>query len=87
MVFSFQILLEIFFPEDNLIRFEMCAIWDVPGKNNNDENKKDATFPVNLFCSSFYQKMEWTKWLQLGKGVSNTSLINLLSFNSISTSA
>ena len=53
MVFSLQILLEIFFPEDNLIRFEMCAIWDVPGKNNNDENKKDATFPVNLFCSSF----------------------------------
>ena len=48
----------------------MCAIRDVPGKNNNDESNNNATFLTNLFCSSFYQKMEWTKWLQLG--VSNT---------------
>ena len=50
----------------------MGAIWDVPGKNNNDENNTDASFLANLFRASFYQKMGWTKWLQLGKGVSNT---------------
>ena len=48
---------KIFFP-DNLIRFEMCAIWGLPGKNNNYENNIDATFLGNLFRSSFYQKME-----------------------------
>ena len=48
------------------------AIRDVPGKNNDDENNNDATFLAKLFCSSFYQKMEWTRWLQLGRGVSNT---------------
>ena len=68
-----QILLEIFFPEDNLIRFEILkAIWDLPGNNNDDENNNDATFLAKLFCSSFYQKMEWTKWIQLGRGVSYT---------------
>ena len=50
----------------------MCAICDVPGKNNNDENNNNATFLANLFRSSFYQKMEWTKCLQPGRGVSNT---------------
>ena len=35
----------------------MCAIWDVPSKNN-DENNIDPTFLVNLFRSSCYQKME-----------------------------
>ena len=50
----------------------MCAIWDVPGKNNNNENNIDPTFLAKLFRSSLYQKMEWTKWLQLGMGVSNT---------------
>ena len=56
MVFSLQILLEIFFPEDNLIRFEMCAIWDVPGKNSNDENNIDATFLANLFLHLYIKK-------------------------------
>ena len=51
-----QILLEIYFLEDNLIRFEMCAIWDVPSKNNNNESNIDATFQANLFRSLFYQK-------------------------------
>ena len=47
-----QILLEIFFPEDNLIRFEILkAIWDLPGNNNDDENNNDATFLAKLFCS------------------------------------
>ena len=36
----------------------MCDIWDVPGENNNDENNNYATFLVNLFRPSFYQKME-----------------------------
>ena len=50
-----QILLEIFFPEDNLIRFEILkAIWNVPSKNNNDENNKDAPFLAKLFHSSRY---------------------------------
>ena len=54
-----QILLEIFFPEDNLIRFEILkAIWDVPGKNNNDKNNTDTAFLTTLFRSSFYRKME-----------------------------
>ena len=44
----------------------------MPGKNNNDENNNDATFLAKLFRSLFYQKMEWTKWLQLGRGASNT---------------
>ena len=48
------------------------AIWGKPGKNNNDENNNDATFLAKLFRSLFYQKMEWTKWLQLGRGASNT---------------
>ena len=51
-------LLEIFFPGDNLIRFEMIkAVWYVPGKNNNNENSNDATFLAKLFRSSFYWKM------------------------------
>ena len=49
----------------------MCDIWDVPGENNNDENNNYATFLVNLFRSSFYQKMEWAKLLQLRVGLSN----------------
>ena len=44
-----QIILEIFFPEDNLIRFEILkTIWDVPFKSNNDENNNYATFLANL---------------------------------------
>ena len=62
-----------FFPEHNLIRIEILkAIWDRPGKNNDDENNNDAIFLAKLFRSLFYQKMEWTKWLQLGRGASNT---------------
>ena len=58
-----------FFPEDNLIRFEILkAIWGVPGKNNSDKNDTDTAFLAKLFRSSLYQKMEWTKWLQLGRG-------------------
>ena len=68
-----QILLEIFFPEDNLIRFEILkVIWYVPGKNNNNENNNYTTFLNKFFCLSFYWKMGWTRWLQLGRGVSNT---------------
>ena len=64
---------EIFFPEGNLIRFEILkVIWNKLGKNNNDENNNDATFLAKLFRSSFCRKMEWTKWLQLRRGVSNT---------------
>ena len=37
----------------------MCAIWDVPSKNNDDESNIDATFQANLFRSLFYQK--WKK--------------------------
>ena len=60
-----QIILEIFFPEDNLIRFEILkTIWDVPFKSNNDENNNYATFLANLL-------MEWMKWSQLWKGVRN----------------
>ena len=36
----------------------MGAIWDVPGKNNNDENNTDASFLANLFRASFYQKWD-----------------------------
>ena len=50
----------------------MCAIWDVPGKINNDQNNNHVTFLANLFRSSYYQKMEWTKLLQFGIGVTNT---------------
>ena len=30
----------------------------MPGKSNNDENNNDATFQINLFRLSFYQKVE-----------------------------
>ena len=43
----------------------MCAIWDVPGKNNNDENDNDATFLANLFRSS---KNEMNEMITTGKG-------------------
>ena len=50
---------EIFFPEGNLIRFEILkVIWNKLGKNNNDENNNDATFLAKLFRSSFCRKME-----------------------------
>ena len=97
-----QILLEIFFSEHNLIRFEIFkAIWDIPSKNNNHENNNYASFLAKFFPvvtgrkfnvldvfwtsyvrsiyvlstgfrSLFFGKMEWTRWLQLGSGVSNT---------------
>ena len=54
-----QILIQIFFPEGNLIRFEILkAIWDEPAKNNNDKNNTDAPFLARLFRSSCYRKME-----------------------------
>ena len=31
----------------------MCEIWDVPSKDNNDENNVDATFLASLFRSLF----------------------------------
>ena len=41
-----------------IIRFEILkAIWDVPGKNNNDEYNADTTFPAKLLHSSFYPKI------------------------------
>ena len=48
-----------FFFFDNLIRFEIFkATWDVPVKNNNDENNNDATLLAKFFCLSLYGKME-----------------------------
>ena len=64
-----QILLETFFPEDDLIKFEVLkTIWDVPGKNNNDENNNDATFLAKFFRSSFYRKNELNEIITTGKG-------------------
>ena len=68
MFFSLQILLEIFFPEDNLIRFEMCAIWDVPGKNNNDENKKGCNFPSQPLLFIVLSKNGMNEMITIGKG-------------------
>ena len=63
-----QILLEIFFPEDNLIRFEILkAIWDLPGNNNDDENNNDATFLAKLFCI-ILSKNGMNKVNTIGKG-------------------
>ena len=52
----------------------------MPGKNNNDENNTDTTFLAKNLRSSFYRKMEWTKWLQLERGVSNTMSNKMLYF-------
>ena len=44
-----------------MIRFEILkAIWDVPGKNNIDENNNDATLLAKILVYRYIKN--WNEW-------------------------
>ena len=56
----------------------------MPGKNNNDENNNDATFPAKLF--RLLSKTGMNEMITIGKGCKQHNLVNLIFFKSISAS-
>ena len=57
--------------EDNLIRFG-TATWDVPGKNNNDENNNDALSWPSPSVYRYIKNWNVRDDHNRGRGVSNT---------------
>ena len=61
----------LFLCEDNLIRFG-TATWDVPGKNNNDENNNDALSWPSPSVYRYIKNRNVRDDHNRGRGVSNT---------------